>query len=222
MEKRDLFIPVLIVAGVVIITVTAILTYTVSSKHPKAYVPFNLPVLLYPYVYMLVLLFGYIFNQVTPETFKPDYDYAETIGAGVIIFLTIHPFIIGALIGDILLNRREKIPAVKAARFNMLIKLIQVPAYIFHFILGVLGSFASIWGIGFVGFAIIIDLITIFFTGTQCLAAIIGICKQKGLLKWQAILFAILSYIYCIDVAISIVMFVMVSRKMKAKDSLPE
>lgn len=215
MDFFDYMIPIFIAVGIVLTAVNAVLTYKVCSKHPKLYILFNLLIMLYPYVYMLVLLGGYLFNTAAPEEIKSDYFFSETLGVGTIIFFTIHPLIIGSLIGDFLLARREKIPARQAAKVNMLIKLVQIPAYVFHFILGMIGTVASIWGIGFILFAVIIDIVTIVFSGTQCLAAIRGIYKQKGLLKWQAILFAFLSYIYCVDVAISIAMFVMISKRSK-------
>ena len=48
--------------------------------------------------------------------------------------------------------------AGQAARMNLIIKGIQIPAYIMHFILGFIGLAMSVWGIGFLLWAVLIDL----------------------------------------------------------------
>jgi hypothetical protein len=90
----------------------------------------------------------------------------------------------------------------------MIIKLVHIPAYIIHFILGALGTLASVWGIGFVLWAIIIDLITIALSGTHMLSCVISIIKHKTANTAISVVAAILSYIYCIDVVVAIVYYV--------------
>ena len=86
-----------------------------------------------------------------------------------------------------------------------MIKLAHIPAYVFHFSLGILGLVASVWGIGLILWAILIDFLTIILSGTVGLSA--SLCaRREGLLtEGEAIAYAVLSFVYCADVAAAIV-----------------
>ena len=132
----------------------------------------------------------------------------------------VNPICLGVLVSDFVTNAKGHVLPEKLAKLNMIIKLVHIPAYIIHFVLGMLGTLASIWGIGFVLWAIIIDLITIALSGTHMLSCVIGIIKQKGANTAISVVAAVLSYIYCIDVLVAILYYVYI-RNRKPASELP-
>lgn len=103
----------------------------------------------------------------------------------------------------------------EAAKVNCFVKLGQIPAYIFHFMLGLAGSAASIWGIAFVLFAIIIDLATIIISGIHAIGVVRRLKKEGVLSLKTAILAGIGSFIYCVDIVVAIVLLVLCDRHKK-------
>ncbi len=77
------------------------------------------------------------------------------------------------------------ITAFDSVKLNKTIKMAHIPAYIFHFLLGIAGLFLSIWGIGFILWAIIIDLLTISISGSIAASAC-TCCEKEGLLSETA------------------------------------
>ena len=170
------------------------------KKHPKLYTPLNLLITLYPYGYMLTILAVFLIDE----------------DAGIlpfIVFLVLHPIIWASLIMDF--RVRKSVNCKTVSTLSMVNKLVHIPAYIFHFVMGLFGSLLSVWGIGFVLFAIIIDLITIAISGTFSLIATISLYKQKKITLPVAIAASIASYIYCIDLVAVIVVKIMVSNAEK-------
>ena len=96
---------------------------------------------------------------------------------------------------------------------NLIIKGIQIPAYIMHFILGFLGLAMSVWGIGIVLWAILIDLLTILLTGISSIGCSIRMRKEGILSTAAAILMGIGCFVYCADVVIAIVYTVKARKK---------
>ena len=97
--------------------------------------------------------------------------------------------------------------ARELVRENMTVKLIYVPAYIFHFALGIVGLMLSVWGIGLIVWAILVDFVAITLSGTIGLSAALR-CKREGLLTAKAALAcALLSFIFCADVATAVVLY---------------
>lgn len=200
-----LLIPILILAA---ITAVFVLIFSkIIKKHPKFYTWMNLPVIIYPYVYMVTLL----------ESILAEYAELSEL-AMIILFGTIfviHPLAWAALIIDFKQIKSGNILPKSLANSTLLAKTIQIPAYIIHFIIGAFGSLASVWGIGFVLFAIIIDLLTIILSGIMSLANVINLRKQKVISLINAILVGVASFIYCIDVVAAIYLKIIVSKKLK-------
>lgn len=204
MNSEDIFewVKFLIPLGIAILFIIggSMGFFAAVKKKPKLFKLINLPIILYPYAYLIILILSTVIKM-TELAAIPLF----------ILFIVIHPMIIASLIADFRIAKNKIVPAKSMATFNMVTKLVHIPAYIFHFILGVLGSLASVWGIGFVMFAIIIDLITIAATGTLSLSTIIGAYKQKVLSLPVAIICGIFSYIYCIDVIVVIILKIIVN-----------
>ena len=107
--------------------------------------------------------------------------------------------------------------AGQAARMNLIIKGIQIPAYIMHFILGFIGLAMSVWGIGFLLWAVLIDLLTILLTGISSIGCSIRMRKERLVSLPGAIFMGIGCFIYCADVVIAIVYVVKARKKSPAK-----
>lgn len=103
-------------------------------------------------------------------------------------------------------NITQKKNALELAKINMTIKLIQIPAYIFLFIVGIACMFTIFtFGISFVLLAL--DCAAIFLSGLIGVSAvkqnyIDGILSPKELF-----LYSILQFIFCIDVVSAIILF---------------
>lgn len=157
-----------------------------------------LPLMLFPYAYLILLLMFYKM----PDSFLSS----EALPITVIVYLalTLISTVFGAFYAAI-----SKLSPRKAATLNLVVKAVQIPAYIFHFILGMLGTVASIWRIGLIMFAIAIDLVTIALTGIHAVGCTVKNCKSGAISKCAAAFMSIGSFIYCIDLIAAIVLRVM-------------
>lgn len=80
---------------------------------------------------------------------------------------------------------------------------------------GSLGLLMSVWGIGFIMLAILMDVLSIFLTGMVGIGAAIACAKQKVLSKGGAVIYAILNFIFCVDVVSSIIYFIVIRQRSK-------
>ena len=204
-----------IIFMVLLAVAVGFISYFVIKRFPKTYWIFNHFLILYPYYYMSIIIAQLLIMGNT-DSFS-----GEDAFVGEIVMFLVNPICLGVLVSDFVTNAKGHVPSEKLAKLNMIIKLVHIPAYIIHFVLGMLGTLASIWGIGFVLWAIIIDLITIALSGTHMLSCVIGIIKQKGANTAISVVAAVLSYIYCIDVIVSIAYYVYIRNRKPAKVSEP-
>ena len=106
-----------------------------------------LPVMLYPYAYIFILM-GFIAYMNT----HLGQEEAGIQGLYVIVVVYNVYSLVIVVINAVLTARNSN--ALQSATMNLVIKGIQIPAYLFHFGMGMFGSVLSIWGIGFVMWAI--------------------------------------------------------------------
>ena len=161
-----------------------------------------LPVMFYPYIYMICVVTFYYINDVASELY-------EEASLGMFIFAIIcNLYVLIVVIVNLIRAIKGKWNAIELVKLNMIIKLVHVPAFVFHFLLGMAGLVASVWGIGFIMWAVLIDLLTIGLTGMIGLSASVS-CRKEGMLtNPMAFLYAVLSYIYCVDVISAIAFYV--------------
>lgn len=117
-----------------------------------------IPLIIYPYAYLIfilcwVLCFGLnvdsalgINIQVLPYTFL-----------GVSVLYNIYVIFI-AIYNSIKTARNDE-PVYEAAKMNLIVKGCQIPAYIFNFVLGLMGLVASVWGAGIIMVVVVVDFI---------------------------------------------------------------
>ena len=71
--------------------------------------------------------------------------------------------------------------------------------------IGMFGSVLSIWGIGFVMWAIFIDMATILLTGISSIGCSILMYKEHLVSKRNAWLMGIGCFLFCIDILIAVI-----------------
>lgn len=158
---------------------------------------------IYPYLYMICLaIYFFLCDRLE--------GVADIQDTGLIVILAIaiicNIYALYAVISTVLGAVKGKLEAKKLAKSNMIIKLVHIPAYIFHFVLGMIGLVASVWGIGFILWAILIDILTIALTGTIGLSASICSKREGKITGSSCIKYSILSYIYCADVVCAVLL----------------
>lgn len=90
-----------------------------------------IPVIIYPYIYVLILAIFLLFAGILPE----DYTDVALIGLLIVaVIYNLYSFII--VIVNAVQAAKGIMTARQAARMNLIIKCVQIPAYIMHFILG--------------------------------------------------------------------------------------
>ena len=170
-----------------------------------------IPVIIYPYIYVVILAVFLMFLNVLPS----DYNDAASLGLVIVaVIYNLYSFII--VIVNAVQCAKGKMTARQSARMNLIIKGIQIPAYLMHFILGFIGLAMSVWGIGFVLWAVLIDLLTILLTGISSIGCSIRMRKEGLVSLPGAVFMGIGCFIYCVDVVIAIV-YVVKARKRKTE-----
>lgn len=162
----------------------------------------TLTVMLYPYAY-LICLAAYYFLCIRFE----GSDGLRAGGLRVLIVLAVlfNLYAAFSVITNLVAALRGRHAAGELARVNRTIKLAHIPAYVFHFALGILGLAASVWGIGLILWAMLIDFLTIILSGMVGLSASLCARKEGLLTDGESIAYAVLSFVYCADVAAAIV-----------------
>lgn len=182
-----------------------------------------IPLILYPYAY-LIWIIGFLFTGLTLD---------EIIGIDAImiifgvIFIIYNIYIFFIIIFNFVQAIKGKYSAYQLAKMNLLIKGLQIPAYLFHFGLGLIGLVMSVWGIGFIIVAVVVDFLTIALTGLNALGCAIRMKKENKASTVVAVFTGMYSFVFCIDVVIAVVLFVMmhkdsVKEKIKSKELLIE
>lgn len=160
-----------------------------------------LPVMLYPYAYIPFLVMAFLVA-------KEDRNMEYIIEGGFVYGIIVHVLALFFAIYNAVATAKGKYDIKTAAKINMMTKLVHIPAYVLHFSLGCVALLMSIWGIGIIMFVIIIDVLTIFFSGLSALGISVLLYKRKILSKRSSIWGGIFSFIFCIDVVVAVFYFV--------------
>ena len=170
-----------------------------------------LPLALYPYAYLLWVFSLYFVDQhILLHMHKPWRGYGYNLF--FVIAALFQVLVLGLSIYGAVSTTKNDCSASEAARVNLFIKGIQIPAYIFHFIIGLMGTLMSIWGIGLIMLALIVDVITILLTGIHSIGCAVKMNKQGILTSPVAILMGVGSFIFCVDVIIAVI-YVIIARE---------
>lgn len=165
------------------------------------------PLIFYPYAYILSLyitsLCGY-YSLIDDGNIMVDLWIIAAIAYNLIVLIISLWSAIGGL--------KQYIPA-ETAEMNLVVKCLQIPAYTLHFIMGVVGIVMSVWGIWATAIAIIVDFLTIIFSGLFAVGVVRRLKKDGILSPKMAFLAGFCSFIFCIDLITAIVLIVICRKK---------
>ena len=94
-----------------------------------------------------------------------------------------------------------------AAKLCMIVKLVQIPAYVAIFVLGVMFSI-TIFGVAFVVLFVLIDCAAIAMSGFMSACTLFKCCRQKLLPLGSAVAFGIGQFVFCADVVLAVIIYV--------------
>ena len=166
-----------------------------------------LPVIFYPYFYVIYLACIFFMSGINENLMDMVLD------AVPVIAIIYNGYCLVIVIYNAVCTGRGNMTTKQVAKMNMITKCVQIPAYIMHFVFGVLGFCMGLWGIGLLLWAIFIDLVTICFTGINSIGCTVRMCKDEIFSKCVCVFMGIGSFVYCVDIVIAIVYFVKARKK---------
>lgn len=169
-----------------------------------------IPLIIYPYAYLIWLIMMFITDDTVEKLIGSD-GYIILFDA---IFIIFNIYVLVIMLYNLIVTIKGKYTAYEAAKMNLTIKAWQIPAYIFHFIMGAVGTIMSVWGIGFIMVAVLVDVITIALTGINSVGCTVRLKKDGVISLKTAIFCGIGSFLFCIDVIVAL-FYVTRSRKHK-------
>ena len=158
-----------------------------------------IPVILFPYtipVLTVLLIRGFLTD--------PDY---QNFSLFILLFTLV--LWISAILCSLavsIISRIKKFSGLEMAKLNMLVKIIQVPAYMLIFIFGMF-SFITIFTMGFSVVYLFLDMISIILTGFIGASAVCLNYRQGVINKAEVILYTILQFVFCLDVIIAVLVY---------------
>lgn len=166
-----------------------------------------IPIIIYPYLYMLGILFIFIFG-VIEGSITNDYEYSA-LSVFLLIPLSLIITIICLIIAIVnsIKAGKNSYGIYYPTRMNLIIKLVQIPAYTINFVLGLIGLFMSVWGIGVLAIVIIVDFLSIVLSGVNNIGTCVNLSKNNTISSSWAVIFSIFSFIYVVDVFIAVGLF---------------
>ena len=166
-----------------------------------------IPILLLPYFALLTLATIFLstkstfFNRIMEFVFHSNALYliaAFFVCCLLVTILSAVCFIISIY---------KKWDALSLAKLYMIIKLLQIPAYVLIFVLGGLFSI-TIFTIPFSIALILIDCISLFLTGLGVVSAVINTIRQDVFNAKEVIWVVIAQFFFCVDVVASIILYI--------------
>lgn len=165
--------------------------------------------MLYPYAYLV----GFFASLLLLRICNGD-EKTTTIIATIFICLY-NVYCWGMSFVNSIMQMVGKYSAYQAAKMNLIIKCAHFPSYIFHLFVMMVGLVLSVWGIGFIFFAIAVDCATIVLAAINYIGCGVQICKEGIISKKKTFLYCVLNFCIFIDVIVAIKCFLKARRKMK-------
>ena len=113
----------------------------------------------------------------------------------------------------------KKWDCVSLAKLFMIVKLIQIPAYVLIFVLGVFMAI-TVFTIPFSIALFLFDCFSLALTGIGVVSAAINAIRQGVSTPKELFWLAIAQFFFCVDVVASIVLYVKLKKLKKAKTSV--
>ncbi len=128
--------------------------------------------------------------------------------AYILLFYIFLLFIISLIcnISFLILSISQKWSSGKIAYINMIIRLIQIPAYILIFTMGII-CMLTIFTFGFSVLFIGFDCMSIFLTGLIGISASVRCCFDGKITKSSSIIHSLFQFVFCADIISAVIIF---------------
>lgn len=164
---------------------------------------------------ILVILFPYsivflIYSVTNPSVMESLFDNNIYLG-----FLYLYIFWMAAFVSAVLIcirNISQKRDPLELARTNMILKLVHIPAYLFIFVVGLI-CVLTIFTIPVSVCLAVLDCAAIALSGLAGASAVKRCHEEGALSTGEAAAFGVLQFIFCVDVVISVVVFVKAKKR---------
>ena len=130
----------------------------------------------------------------------------------IIVLLVICAIAVALSVTHNVLAVRYRWDAFALSKMAMIVKLMQVPAYVLIFALGV-ACVAVIWTIPFAIGLFLLDGLTLMLTALVTVAAVVNGVREKMVTVQAGVVLILLQFMFCADVAAAIVLY----RKLKRR-----
>jgi hypothetical protein len=110
----------------------------------------------------------------------------------------------------------NKVESRMILQFNIIVKLIHIPAYIIIFVFGVL-FLITIFTMSFSLAFVVFDMLTILLSGLMGITGVVRGRKEKKIPKRPAIILGIMQFIFCADVLCAIIAYFTVKNRKRIK-----
>jgi len=172
-----------------------------------------IPCVLFPYAILLFLYLLMIDQTIIETVFMND----ALLPLGILILFLSVAFFLSVLTAiAALVNHWD---AAYCAKMVFFVKLLQIPAYILIFILGVL-FFITIFTFAFSIAFVIFDVVLIIMTGLMGTSAAVRAYKEDMCTFGQMVLLSIAQYIFCVDVFASLYLYLKTRKAQQGKEVL--
>lgn len=171
------------------------------QSHPniKKYL-LMMPVILYPYMYIVFIVLYFTAYRINSEPNSQVVYFIALIVSTILYNL----YSIIAVIVFTVKTARGKQPVAHVSLIILIMKIIHLPSYLFHIMMIFFSALLSVWGVGFMLFALIILLCTMFLSGLCSIGCSIRIFREKTLSLPLTILTALCLSVPILDVTTSL------------------
>ena len=158
-----------------------------------------IPLIIYPYAYIIFFKINFRLDDVSTKI-------SDILADNFHIIVFVYTLItLMCAILSIVYVKKGKYSVYDVVKMNLIVKSLHIPAYIFHFGMFICGMFMSVWGVGFVMVAAIVDVLTIALSGINAISCAVGLKRRELLSMKQTIIYVVTSFIFCIDYVVAII-----------------
>lgn len=125
-------------------------------------------------------------------------------GNPLIVIILFHLLIFCINILFIIISWKGHWEAEALARTNMIVKLVQIPAYCFNFIFGALSALMIVT-IGITVAMFLFDIAYIGITGLFAIATFHNMKREGMISRKTQFFYSVLSFVFCVDLVIAII-----------------
>ena len=171
------------------------------------------PVVAFPYmIACLMIVLVAIF--VSPEFARPTSraDVSDTVVMILVIPLIVYVLTAGCTITFAVKGIRKKWEPQQLAKSTMIVKLVQIPAYLFFGISGLICAIAVFGTLITIGL-FILDCMILILTACLTAAAAINGTREGILSKTECVLFVLSQLVFCLDVVATIVCYGIIRKR---------